>query len=244
MAVDAYRRITYTGGETLNLRTVEMLIAAERRCGFELVITQGSYNLGVTQSAGTHDGGGALDVRARDLMPSQRKTVETELRRVGFAAWIRTPDQGNWPYHVHAIAAGDREMSPEAAWQVSEYRAGRNGLASQGADTGTRLFVGTVHPQELDVSFYGFEHYDDADWRRFREEVGWKETLTDGNGEPRDARKILEYTHGRTIRAEEAAKDAKTAALSAEVKATNAQTAAQDTLLAVQALEARLFPPA
>lgn len=121
----------------LNERTRDMILAAEKLVNFRLVLTQGSYNAGgVAASAGTHDGGGAVDIRARDLTPEQRKQLVLACRKVGFAAWLRTPSQGNWPYHVHAIAAGDTELSAGAAAQVKAYRSGRNGLANNGPDDG------------------------------------------------------------------------------------------------------------
>jgi len=64
------------------------------------------------------------------------------MRAVGFAAWLRTPAQGNWPYHVHAIAVGDKDLSRGAATQVAEYHRKRNGLANRGRDDGPPGFYG------------------------------------------------------------------------------------------------------
>jgi hypothetical protein len=120
-----------------------MIRAAEKLAGFEFPLMQGSYNKsGVTASAGTHDGGGALDVRAALLTAAQRKTVVLTLRQVGFAAWLRTPAQGNWPVHIHAIAVGDQDLSRGAANQVAEYKRCRNGLADRGHDDGPPGYYG------------------------------------------------------------------------------------------------------
>jgi len=138
---DAYDRSSERGVE-LNLRTLEMLTIAEREIGFPITLTQGSYNGGakkVKASAGTHDGGGAFDVRAKDLSMTQRKTVVTCLRRIGFAAWVRDPDQGPWPWHIHAIAVGDRELSTGATKQVKAYKHGKNGLKSNRDDDGPKV---------------------------------------------------------------------------------------------------------
>src|SRR5690606_37754794 len=55
-------RTTFSG-RTVNERTRDMLAAAEEILGFDIVVTQGSYNAGgVAASAGTHDGGGAVDI--------------------------------------------------------------------------------------------------------------------------------------------------------------------------------------
>jgi len=113
-----------------------MLAAAEARLGFNLRVLQGSYNRGgVSASAGTHDGGGAVDV-SPTRNPSQ---VVRALREVGFAAWHRLPSQGPWTEHIHAIAIGDPEMSSGAHAQVSAYYNRRNGLANNGPDDGPHL---------------------------------------------------------------------------------------------------------
>ncbi|GAA1602921.1 hypothetical protein GCM10009789_66190 [Kribbella sancticallisti] len=124
-------------GKALNRRTVAMVLAAEKIYRSQFRIIQGSYNKGgVPSSAGTHDGGGALDIDVVKKSPAQRRAVVLALRQVGFAAWLRTPAQGRWPYHVHAIAVGDKDLSRGAAIQVAEYRRKRNGLANRGKDDG------------------------------------------------------------------------------------------------------------
>lgn len=134
-------RITFRG-VTINVRTRDMILAAEKILGWQLHLTQGSYNKGgVTASAGTHDGGGVFDARARDLSTAKKNAAVTALRRVGFASWHRVPSQGNWPEHIHSVAIGDPELSRGARQQVLDYKAGRNGLASGGADNGTRAYV-------------------------------------------------------------------------------------------------------
>ena len=137
-------------GKTFNRRTVAMVEAAENRCKSTFGILQGSYNKGgVTESAGTHDGGGAVDIDVATQSPAQRRAVVTAMRQVGFAAWLRTPAQGNWPVHVHAIAVGDKELSRGAAHQVAEYRRGRNGLANRGKDDGPAGYYGMTWERYL-----------------------------------------------------------------------------------------------
>jgi len=172
MTVDPYGRTTRRG-VLLNNRTVEMLEVAEMhwlRSYAPLVLTQGSYSTSVSQSGGTHDGGGALDVRARDLTGSQRDSVVTALRKQGFAAWLRTPSQGDWPYHIHAIAIGDKELSPAAKQQVTDYKNGLNGLANKGADDGPQV-TWTEYRQGVDLSYYGPEKWDGDDWKEFRRQI-------------------------------------------------------------------------
>jgi hypothetical protein len=133
--VSAGSRVTYRNA-LMNTRTKAMLVEAERLLGRSLTITQGSYNPGgVPGSAGTHDGGGALDISVSGMTATTRTAVTRALRQVGFAAWVRTPAQG-FDYHIHAIALGDPDQSSGAQHQSGDYYLGMNGLAGRGADDG------------------------------------------------------------------------------------------------------------
>lgn len=136
--VSAGSRVGYRG-YTVNTRTKAMLLAAEARIGRQLTITQGSYNTGNPGSAGTHDGGGVLDFSVSGLSDTTRTALVKGLREVGFAAWLRTPAQGDWAYHIHAVALADPDLSPEAQHQAGDYYLGRNGLAGRGADDGPQV---------------------------------------------------------------------------------------------------------
>ena len=107
-------------------------------------VTQGSYSTAVGASAGTHSGGGAVDIALVGLSDDDAHTIETVLREVGFAAWYRTAIPGVWPRHVHGIAAGCGDLASQAAAQVTDYRNGRDGLAGHGPDTGNRAHVGVT----------------------------------------------------------------------------------------------------
>lgn len=128
-----YTRTTY-GGRTVNERTKVMLQAAAKEFGGPLTLTQGSYNKGVSASAGTHDGGGVVDINVNNITTARRTVLVQCLRRAGFAAWLRTPSQG-FAYHIHACAINDHEMASAAKEQVQQYFNGQNGLAGHGADT-------------------------------------------------------------------------------------------------------------
>lgn len=129
-------------GFTMDARTRAMVIAARVVRVAPLELTQGCYNNGaVAASAGTHDGGGAVDIRAKTLNATQVKEAINILRKVGFAAWHRLPSEGNWPEHIHCIAIGCPDLSRGAKNQVADYKAGRNGLANNKADNGTRAWV-------------------------------------------------------------------------------------------------------
>lgn len=123
---DAYEVITWRGYR-FDKMTVAAIQDVEDRLGFALHVEQGSYNAGgVSASAGTHDGGGAVDV-APTAHPA---TVVKAMRSVGFAAWHRLPSQGPWGEHIHAVLIGNAKLSPAAARQVDAYERGDNGLAS------------------------------------------------------------------------------------------------------------------
>ncbi len=124
-------------GVTLNTRTRSMILEAERRLARTLTLTQGSYNEGgVGASAGTHDGGGAADISVSGMTTSTRTTVVRVLREVGFAAWYRSPAEGDWGPHIHVIALADTDQSGAARNQAGDYYLGLNGLANRGPDTG------------------------------------------------------------------------------------------------------------
>ena len=122
----------HTRGVTLNRYTETLLERAEaisKSLGGPSAIhlSQGSYHKGVAASAGTHDKGGALDVKVSGLSHKQIETLVKSLRTAGFAAWHRVPPA--FGEHIHAIAIGDGDVTSLAASQVQDYFNGRDGLA-------------------------------------------------------------------------------------------------------------------
>lgn len=137
--VDIGRRRTWRG-RPLNDRTRRMLLAAEHRGRLRFDLTQGSYSPGEDPtSKGTHDGGGVVDIDAEKMSARQRRAAARALREVGFAAWVRSPDQDDWPWHLHAVAISDTDLHPTAQRQVGAYFEGRNGLAGNGPDDGPHV---------------------------------------------------------------------------------------------------------
>lgn len=121
--------LTTHGGKRVDWRTKAALLKAEKMLGYELTIIQGSYNAGgVSASAGTHDGGGAVD-----LAPWDWEAKVRVLRQCGFAAWFR-PKNSSWNDHIHAVQAGNEKLPASAARQVTAMHNGRNGLADNGPD--------------------------------------------------------------------------------------------------------------
>lgn len=145
---------TYWRGAYLDDRTAAMMEQTTRILGsaYNVRPTQGSYSGGVAASGGTHDGGGAIDLAGQDagMDTAERNGIRDAMRQVGFAAWVRTPDQSDWPYHIHGIAVqpGGKDdrgcLSSGAHGQVIDYFEGRNGLASGAPDDGPRDWVGVT----------------------------------------------------------------------------------------------------
>lgn len=139
--------LTTYNGKRVDWITRAALEDAERILDYAgpLPVSQGSYNAGgVAASAGTHDGGGAIDVVPADL--GEARQLERVLRRLGFAAYVRprlTRADGSlvWVLHVHAIMIGNRKLSAGASAQVREYLAGGDGLLGSAPDTGPREFT-------------------------------------------------------------------------------------------------------
>lgn len=134
------------GTKRVNTRTRLMLAAADRKVPWAIQVSQGSYcrfdaKPCAAASGGTHDGGGALDIKVSGLTTTQRWRTVQALRSAGFAAWLRTPSQcgGCWAAHIHAIAIGDTDLWQKDGKygnrdQVADYFVGRDGLAKHAPD--------------------------------------------------------------------------------------------------------------
>lgn len=132
-----YRRVDFRGA-TVSVRTRALLERAEAlsaRLGgpSRFSLSQGSYHPGYSKSGHTHDRGGAVDVRVDGKSREQQLSMVKALRSAGFAAWLRGPADGMAP-HIHAVALGDRELSPAARHQVDEYGDGGDGLRGSRPD--------------------------------------------------------------------------------------------------------------
>jgi GH25 family lysozyme M1 (1,4-beta-N-acetylmuramidase) len=156
VADDRYDRVTFRG-RLMDKWTRQALLACEDALGYTLTVTQGSFNAGrVSASAGTHDGGGVVDLAPYDWAKKVRV-----LREHGFAAWHRTPIPNVWPEHIHAVLIGDTSAAPSAQRQVAAYRNGRNGLANNGPDDGPRVPI-----NEFSYDPRRFDDMDEATLRK------------------------------------------------------------------------------
>jgi hypothetical protein len=131
-------------GYTVDTRTAAMFLWAEKRAGFTLHVTQGSYNTGVGASAGTHDGGGALDLSVHGMTPARINVVLKALKDAGFATWHRHAIAGVWPEHIHAVAIGCKDLAPVAERQVAAYLSGHDGMKLNEHDRSYRPVPQTV----------------------------------------------------------------------------------------------------
>jgi hypothetical protein len=113
-----------------SLPHVERALIAAKVIRYSVDIWQAGYNTGgVKASAGTHDRGGAIDV-------GQYSTTALAIWRLyGWAMQARTRAQGFSP-HGHGWPKGCPHLSSGAAYQASEWQAGRNGLRDRRAITG------------------------------------------------------------------------------------------------------------
>lgn len=133
-------RPTWRGRTNVDALTIACLERAERAAGHQFTVTQGSYQPpggGDINSAGTHNGGGVIDLRW-----CGHDACIGHLRRAGFWAWHRTPEQSSWPHHVHAGVLGHPLLAPLAKVQEQAYRDGYNGLGYNGRnapDDGPRI---------------------------------------------------------------------------------------------------------
>jgi hypothetical protein len=127
-------------GRTINRRTLLMLKAAEGRLGGELrlAILKGSYVRTGRRGAHPHMGGGVVDLVTDRPEPQCTERAVQALREVGFAAWYRARESDS---HIHAVAIGDREMTPAAWWQVKAYFLGRDGRTRGEEDAHRSLTV-------------------------------------------------------------------------------------------------------
>jgi hypothetical protein len=105
-----------------------------------LAAINGSYS-NLAASAGTHSGGGALDIEMDGYSSALQKMTEAKGREVGLLVWLR-PWPGN--HHCHALDPDCPDLAKEARDQFESFRKGRDGLAAQGPDTGPRTHAAAI----------------------------------------------------------------------------------------------------
>jgi len=118
----------YRDGKKLDERSAAMFDELQRLVGLDLRVVQGSYSDGVGTSAGTHDGGGAIDFDDTGMDKATIDKIVYQGRRVGWALYWRPTLPGKWGSHFHGIALGCPDASSAAKAQMAEYLIGGDGL--------------------------------------------------------------------------------------------------------------------
>lgn len=126
MSTDAFQKVVFRG-RTVDKKTRAFLLQMEARLGYQLTIVQGSYNHGVSASAGTHDRGGVVDLAPYDF--HRKVKVAADL---GAFVWHRPYLAGVWGEHIHLGIRDHGNLAPAAQRQQADWdaRPPRNGLAS------------------------------------------------------------------------------------------------------------------
>lgn len=128
-------------GQVVSERVAALLVDARKAAGLkptDAYVVQGSWADG-SLSAGTHSGGGAIDLSVRGLSLRQQWKMIRALRERNVCAWLRTTRYG-WTKgdHIHGIVRDEPGLSVAAKAQVQAYDAGLNGLANRGKDPHSR----------------------------------------------------------------------------------------------------------
>jgi hypothetical protein len=107
---------------------------------------QGCWSTSTAKSSGTHARACVVDVDCEGLTDAEAVWLETKWRSMGGGGWFRprTSPSGyvyGWQRHAHLFHPNG-DLADDLRDQWGDYLAGRNGLANNGPDTGTRAYVG------------------------------------------------------------------------------------------------------
>lgn len=144
---------------------------------FYVKAIQGSYSTGVSASAGTHSGGGALDIEFDGTTFATARSVETKARnQCDLLMWVRWWT-GN--HHGHILDPQCPNLSVAALAQFALFGQGYDGLIGHNADTGDRTnanrimilfngrFIGTSSTVSAPAVDYGYPYTYKAGWYPF-----------------------------------------------------------------------------
>lgn len=103
-----------------------------------VVVVQGAFMArlggGATASAGYHDLGGCWDVRTWNLTAEQERILWAVAWEYAICFWKRDMAHGGMDEHGHGVAGWDRPLASGAAYQWTQARNRRDGLAGNGPD--------------------------------------------------------------------------------------------------------------
>jgi hypothetical protein len=193
---------------SLTRRTIAILEDAGNEVGLDLVhgVGQGSFCKGcVDKSAGSHDGGGVFDLRASLGLAIPK--VETALRKRGVAAWIREKSDGFDARHIHGVDAFAPGLSPLAASQVEQYKAGTNGLKNHAKDSDRPHPKLVKFPDPLSEE-EELMALSPETLKAIRESL-LNAKIKKANGQVGTVRGLLTFTHAHAVAAEQEARKAR-----------------------------------
>lgn len=102
----------------------------------------GSYQTSTKASAGTHAGGGAIDIDLRAVPSTKRKWVADQGRLHGLQiSWHRNAITGVWTWHAHALDPDCPQLASVAASQCVECFNGGDGLVGTRPDGNIRTNI-------------------------------------------------------------------------------------------------------
>lgn len=137
---EVYRGYTFCKHSVPKLRKLAIIIGA-----LYLRFIQGSYSTSTSASVGTHAGGGAGDNDHTAWSETNDNWVMNLAREICLLVyWDRDAISGVWQDHGHWIDPHCPNLSPEAAAQVVDFYNGKNGLANDGPDFGSRKTVSQI----------------------------------------------------------------------------------------------------
>lgn len=133
---------------------------AKKIPGARIRVIQGTYHKGFDPSKGTHDFDKCLDVFIQspggDVF--KWKAAQRFLRRHGWAAWHRTPQQDeDFTHHIHMITLGgaDCPVGDLIPSQLNDYRNHAFGLADLHAPGSDASWF----PPDIDATIFDYREY-------------------------------------------------------------------------------------
>lgn len=117
----------------ISLGLEQALRAAREINGLPIYVGQPPYNTKNKGSAGTHDKRNCADLYGRKGKEKADLEIwQKTMRLLGWPGWVRSPAQGNWPWHLHFLKHGDPGLASLALQQDDAYVDGFNGLGARG----------------------------------------------------------------------------------------------------------------
>jgi peptidoglycan hydrolase-like protein with peptidoglycan-binding domain len=104
----------------------------------------GSYQTTTAASAGTHAGGGAIDLNLNGLTYAQRRLVEAKGRQHYGLFFYRWAITGLWTNHGHGLDSTCPNLSKTAVAQFPLFFKGYDALVGNNPDTGDRTYVSQI----------------------------------------------------------------------------------------------------